>query len=146
MKTKKRIASILAAAVLTLNGAMAVSAANTSDAYYGKSDVASDSSFTTGKRDKDNDSYVYVKLSTGDKAKYRVYGDGFLMFNKDCTMGSSDKTLRKGQKGFISNSVNENGYDECYLKVTNQSGKKTTIDGYWSPDSENEYGSNVVYM
>ena len=139
----KKILSVMAAGILAINGAMTVSAANTSDAYYGKTGVKDSSSFTTSKRDKDNDSYVYVKLTTGSKAKYQVYGDGFMMFNADCTMGGV-KTLKNGQKCFISNSVIENGYDECYLKVTNQSGKKSTIDGYWSPDSV--YESGVIYL
>ena len=91
----KKILSVMAAGILAINGAMTVSAANTSDAYYGKTGVNDSSSFTTSKRDKDNDSYVYVKLTTGSKAKYQVYGDGFMMFNADCTMGGV-KTLKNG--------------------------------------------------
>lgn len=138
-KAKRLMSSILAmgmAIALSVpvfaDEAMPMSA---SDSSFPMTFISSAKSYDTIRRSKDNDSYVYVKNTSGLDLRVRTKA------------GSNGKNYTKNGSAvvpsgewFVANYINENGYTSCYLTISAaNAGASGYLKGKWSPDSVGSY-------
>lgn len=109
--------------------------ANTGDTGFHFTMATKDNTSATGFRDKDNDSYVYVNLTTVQGAA-RMFVDGASDDKgsnmRDCTNGIY-RARTKGVFG-LPNSVRGYGLNHARITSWGETGP-AVVSGLWSPDS-----------
>lgn len=93
------------------------------------------SGYKTGLREKENDSYHYIKNTSG--FNLWVISEGYPGY-KNVTNGGH--AIVPNGEYFITNFVSEKGYSKCRLNITTaSSGTSGYLTGAWSPDSVGSY-------
>ena len=90
---------------------------------------------TTGQsewRDKNDDTYVYIKPTEGPTIYYTVYGKSN---NKGPQKCSSRVSIPVGTQASVVNLVKERGYTQAQLKFDRITYAMAYTRGVWSPDS-----------
>ena len=147
-RIKKFVGILTAAAIITgtVGSVIPTYAANVTDSKYEINVKSSSGSFVqVDPRDKQNDSKVYVNISSSPY-KYvhvRVYGNRNGIFYHNETVGTT-ATVQKGVASSITNNCYEHwatGKSTVLAKVGFRSGSSLTgkVVGVWSPDSTRNY-------
>lgn len=148
-KSVKKITGILVAATVMVGitgNTMPVLAANTSDTTYTINVESSSGSFKgVQERDKQNDTKVYVNISSSPTlyTQVRTYGNRNTTTYYNETKGTT-ATVKRGVPSSITNYCYENrqpNYTYVLAKVRFRSNSSTTgaVKGVWSPDSTKNY-------
>lgn len=130
----KRVCAFCAAALMLAGSALPASAANTGDSLWQYEISYNRMSYTTGARDKQDDSATYVFYENGTPSSLACD----VLNSENQSMCKKIGSIKKGQEGFIAQYVYEKGYRKAKLKVTSS----TTYGGaggLWSPDSVGSY-------
>lgn len=149
IKSVKKITGILAAATIMVGitgNTMSVLAANTSDTAYAINVESSSGSFKgVQERDKQNNSKVYVNISSSPTlyTQVRTYGNRNTATYHNETKGIT-ATVQRGVPSSITNYCYENrqsNYTYVLAKVRFRSNSSATgaVKGVWSPDSTKNY-------
>lgn len=146
---RKKILAILAATIMvtTIGETVPVMAANTADTTYRVTVESSMGVFKSVlERDKQNNSKVYVNISTSPTlyTRVRVYGSRNTSVFYNETRGTT-AVVQKGVPSSITNYCYENrkpNFTYVLTKVGFRSSSSSIsgpVEGVWSPDSSREY-------
>jgi hypothetical protein len=110
----------------------------TTDSYFNVQ--SSNGTHRTEIRRKRNNTSIYLNLenSSGGTATVQILrGDG-----QRCATNDRRHVVQLGKKYMLYNDVNENGATHVQLSLT--TGRSTTFNGCWSPDSVPESGCSIL--
>lgn len=146
---KKKIVAMLTGIILTFEGALMVSAAETADHSFAFMLTKTDYSAGSGPsgrilpievRNKTDKTSVYTHITTAPSSYVfaRAYGDrgkGSCVYNE--TVGTNAR-VSKNVKSSIRSNVFEHKGRHCLLKLKGD-GSSGPVSGVWSPDSTKKY-------
>lgn len=138
MQKLKRLLALGAAAMMLVGSAsLPVSAitANTASTKWSFNVEPTKLSTTTSLRTKVDASYSYVYYEGGTKDYFTCD----ILNSSGVSQCRKTGAIHKDERGLIKQSVYQNGYRSCKLKLTSPEGSYGGGTGYWSPDS------NVTY-